>query len=160
MSTHIFSHNDAHFSYSRPGSKPLLSPAEMGLLMYFCHIKYLLMLYSTRHFTTTPNFLELWKIYPCFFRNVNRNQCYSYWSATPYCACPCQRSVVQSSTKNAPSNPRKNTILMDFLVYGNRKCLWIRCMFGYCPTLITIARVNCILGLMQMLMADCFSYVF
>ena len=54
----------------------------------------------------------------------------------------------------------KNTILMDFLVYGNRKCLWIRCMFGYCRTLITIARVNCILGLMQMLMADCFSYVF
>ena len=54
----------------------------------------------------------------------------------------------------------KNTILMDFLVYGNRKCLWIRCMFGYCRTLITIARVNYILGLMQMLMADCFSYVF
>ena len=57
-----------------------------------------------------------------------------------------------------PSNPRKNTILMDFLVYGNRKCLWIRCMFGW-RTLITIARVNCILGLMQVLMADCFSYV-
>ena len=47
---------------------------------------------------------------------------------------------------------------MDFLVYGNRKCLWIRCMFGW-RTLITIARVNCILGLMQVLMADCFSYV-
>ena len=31
-------------------------------------------------------------------------------------------------------------------------------MFGW-RTLITIARVNCILGLMQVLMADCFSYV-
>ena len=39
--------------------------------------------------------------------------------------------------KNA--NPRKKHGLMDFLVYGNRKCLWIQ------PSLL-MARVNCTLG--------------